>query len=370
MQLAVSIESLAKTVDDLTHCLPQVPGAGPVKQRAPERRVAAEAGTLGTKRFRPEGEMEVHPAAREPDQPSLLAQGVTANTTVRGRVFRLTEATLKPRRLMYRCSYAGCNREFKNPAGRGKHEKSHRGGEKKPATLTAMRAIRASLSAAQLKATVEIDIKHAILGCISDAASTAKVKGGWAAKVDGCKKNKGSTVRHFRSWAFKKKVIVAYENLEELSSFAFSLADAQRDIKTGEMPAAPAPQVAVPAQDNSEDDKADPEELSENEGSDSDGGGATDAELEGPDFEAPEGGEIHMSSPDDIKKAVIGQRIYHRYDDAWYPGVVKRQIQMSSVASHNGKFAITFDDSAREHEHKLLAEDYGPEGHWVLVKTA
>jgi len=272
LQLAASIDSLAKTVDDLTHCLPQVPGAGPVKQRAPERRVAAEAGTPGTKRFRPEGEMEVHPAAREPDQPSLLAQGVTANTTVRGRVFRLTEATLKPRRLMYRCSYAGCNREFKNPAGRGKHEKSHRGGEKKPATLTAMRAIRASLSAAQLKATVEIDIKHAILGCISDAASTAKVKGGWAAKVDGCKKNKGSTVRHFRSWAFKKKVIVAYENLEELSSFAFSLADAQRDIKTGEMPAAPAPQVAVPAQDTSEDDEADPEELSENEGSDSDGG--------------------------------------------------------------------------------------------------
>ena len=39
-----------------------------------------------------------------------------------------------------------------------------------------------------------------------------------------------------------------------------------------------------------------------------------------------------------------------------------------TLVSRNGKFAMKIDDSVNEVDHALKPEDYGPEGHWVVVK--
>ena len=39
-----------------------------------------------------------------------------------------------------------------------------------------------------------------------------------------------------------------------------------------------------------------------------------------------------------------------------------------TLVSRNRKFAMKFDDSVIEVDHALKPEDYGPEGHWVVVK--
>ena len=77
---------------------------------------------------------------------------------------------------------------------------------------------------------------------------------------------------------------------------------------------------------------------------------------------------MHVELPSDYPACVIGKTIYHRYDEGWYPGMVLRQITMSTITSRNGKFAIKFEDSASEIDQALKPYDYGGNGHWLLVK--
>ena len=86
-------------------------------------------------------------------------------------------------------------------------------------------------------------------------------------------------------------------------------------------------------------------------------------ELEGPDFDLDVC--IHEDAPENYPADIISKRIYHRYDDGWYPGTVLRQITLSAVVSRNGKFACKFADSINEITHLLQLEDYGRTGHWV-----
>ena len=153
--------------------------------------------------------------------------------------------------------------------------------------------------------------------------------------------------------------------LQGLDKFEFNDSDAKRDPKTGEMCNELVSAIAAAA--DSEDDENDQEELSENDQQESSGGETTE-ELEGPDFDLDVC--IHEDAPENYPADIISKRIYHRYDDGWYPGIVMRQITLSTVLSRNGKFACKFEDSINEIDHPLKPEDYGRTGHWVLVKAS
>ena len=117
---------------------------------------------------------------------------------------------------------------------------------------------------------------------------------------------------------------------------------------------------------DSEDDENDQEAISEGDEAEEEGGSTTEEDLEGPDYdqEVP----ILTECPAGYPHALAGKRIYHRYDDGWYPAVVLRQIVASANSRRNGKFACKFDDSVNEIDHLLLEEDYGKEGHWVVIE--
>ena len=72
--------------------------------------------------------------------------------------------------------------------------------------------------------------------------------------------------------------------------------------------------------------------------------------------------------PDNYPASIMGQHVYHCYDDGWYPGTVLRITTLSTVKSRNGKFAMKFEDSANEVFHTLKKDDYGRSSHWLLVK--
>ena len=66
------------------------------------------------------------------------------------------------------------------------------------------------------------------------------------------------------------------------------------------------------------------------------GGDTTDSDLEGPDFECPEGVSVESACPaPDVDLA--GRSVYHRWDVGWSVCVLKRKVQVSSVVSRNGK---------------------------------
>ena len=117
---------------------------------------------------------------------------------------------------------------------------------------------------------------------------------------------------------------------------------------------------------DSGDEEGDPEEATDNSQEEGEGGSTSDESLEGPDFELDV--DVHVELPSDFPACVIGKTIYHRYEEGWYPGKVLRQITLSTVTSRNGKFAITFEDSSCEIDHPLKPDDYGGNGHWLLVK--
>ena len=160
--------------------------------------------------------------------------------------------------------------------------------------------------------------------------------------------------------------------LQGLDQFSFSDADLNRDPKTGIMGTPPAitntiaiEAVAAATAADSEDDENDPESASEAEEKDESGGETTE-ELDGPDFDLDV--DIYEDPPANYPTSIINKRIYHRYDDGWYPGTVLRQITLSTVGSRNGKFACKFTDSINEITHLLQLEDYGRTGHWTLAK--
>ena len=166
--------------------------------------------------------------------------------------------------------------------------------------------------------------------------------------------------------------------IQGLDAFSFDVADARRDAKTGEFPVgeeAAAMQVternaaalAAAAACDSADEEGDPECATDRSGTDEGEGGSTSDEgLEGPDFELAV--DVHLELPDDYPACIIGKQVYHRYEEGWYRGSVLRKITCSTLISRNGKFAMKFDDSVNEVDHAMKPEDYGPEGHWVLVK--
>ena len=92
--------------------------------------------------------------------------------------------------------------------------------------------------------------------------------------------------------------------------------------------------------------------------------------LEGEDFNPADFDDVDVwdELPDGYPACVIEKEIYHRYEDAWYLGFVRRQIQHSVQARRNGKFAVKFDDTPDEMDLNLLPDDYGADAHWVLVK--
>ena len=164
--------------------------------------------------------------------------------------------------------------------------------------------------------------------------------------------------------------------LQGLSAFAFTLDDAKRDVKTGQLAGAGTAAAGVTEQNaaafaavaaaDSGDEEGDPEEATDNSQADEEGGSTSDESLEGPDFELDV--DVHVELPEDYPACVIGRTIYHRYEEGWYPGKVLRQITLSTVTSRNGKFAVQFEDSVRELDHALKPHDYGGNGHWLLVK--
>ena len=170
-----------------------------------------------------------------------------------------------------------------------------------------------------------------------------------------------------------KCTVLLKVKLQGLEAFSFTIKDAQRDPKTGVLPNVstevdiPAISVASAADDTA-DEEGDPEEATDDDGSADEEGGSTTEELEGEDFDIPDVC-VYDQLPDDYPSCIIGRKVYHRYDDGWYPGVVLRLITLSTVASRNGKFAMKFEDSANEIAHNLKKDDYGTSGHWVLVKT-
>ena len=165
-------------------------------------------------------------------------------------------------------------------------------------------------------------------------------------------------------------------SLQGVPAFSFTLEDAKRDCRTGELAGANAAATEVTeanaaacaavAAADSGDEEGDPEEATENSQEEEEGGSTSDEDLEGPDFELDV--DVHVELPSDYPACVIGKTIYHRYDEGWYPGMVLRQITMSTITSRNGKFAIKFEDSASEIDQALKPYDYGGNGHWLLVK--
>ena len=166
--------------------------------------------------------------------------------------------------------------------------------------------------------------------------------------------------------------------LQKLSNFSFSVADANRDSKTGELPTGPQlPTQAAEAvaEHRAEDDAEDVEEelvadSDNDEGYDS--GGSTSGDestLLGGDFKAIAGVNVAKTYPESGSRGIVKQEVFHRYDSGWYRGTVKRRVTSSANPNENLKYAITFDDNPRkEYFLDLFKEDYGPSNHWVLVQ--
>lgn len=162
--------------------------------------------------------------------------------------------------------------------------------------------------------------------------------------------------------------------LDKCPEFEFSMRDADRDSKTGLFPAAapegPAGGV-VEGEEEVVDEEEGIEEVVEN-GDDSDGvdeyGGCTsNSDLEGDDFECPEGVELHSSYPEGGEAAIVGQYVYQRYDCGWYRGNVQRRGNRNN-RGNNLRYAVLFEGEDKTTLLDLFKDDYGPEEHWVLVK--
>lgn len=164
--------------------------------------------------------------------------------------------------------------------------------------------------------------------------------------------------------------------LQGLDSFSFDMGDLARDPSTGQLPGeAPlqqqqqAPNTPIGVSDG--DGEEEQEEVSAR--SDEQPSEEEDEEepvLEGDDFNPALFDDVDVwdELPDGYPGCVLDKQIYHRYEDAWYPGLVKRQIRLSAQARRNGKFAVKFDDTPDEMDLNLLPDDYGADAHWVLVK--
>lgn len=175
--------------------------------------------------------------------------------------------------------------------------------------------------------------------------------------------------------------------LQKLDEFTFCAEDAKRDATTGTLPSSLTDTTdhVTPADSNDAaveacEDRFSGEELvvnepaaatagTEEEGDIVDDGGDTtdEGELEGADFACPENVEVYDKLPANVELAKM--KVYCRYDVGWFCGKVIRAITSSLRVRENGHYAIMFDDSATENrDHKLMVEDYGADGHWVLVK--
>ena len=166
--------------------------------------------------------------------------------------------------------------------------------------------------------------------------------------------------------------------LQGLDKFSFELADAQRDPLTGESATEAAVvnnenavidsgNAAAENAENAEDSDAgsEVEELSENDGSESEDGGATTDDEEGEPYADDMYNAIETpptSDSDWIEKAVA-----HRWEEGWYVGKIVRKVGMSVNAAQNGKFACKYPDTHREQFHDLFVDDYGVKKMWVLV---
>ena len=65
-------------------------------------------------------------------------------------------------------------------------------------------------------------------------------------------------------------------------------------------------------------------------------------------------------------KELLGLKIAHRFEDAWYNGgVVLRKVTMSIKPEDNGKWAVKWPDSRKEFYHDLFIEDHGIKKIWV-----
>lgn len=149
----------------------------------------------------------------------------------------------------------------------------------------------------------------------------------------------------------------------------FSEEDATRDPLTGEineeaeMVGSNAAVVNNDVACDSEGDEI--EELSENEGSASEGGDTTDGE-DGPPF-ADSDYEILEQPSNDV---LSGKTLAHRFDEGgyWYVGEIRRKVSLSTNAHENGRWACKYPDSRKEFFHDLFPEDYGANKVWVVVK--
>ena len=92
------------------------------------------------------------------------------------------------------------------------------------------------------------------------------------------------------------------------------------------------------------------------------GGDTTDDDLDGSDFVCPSDVSICDSYEVAHGQGIEGGRIFHRYDVGWFLGLVRSHSQTTS------KFQVKYDDRSKPIPQALVDDDYGPKGHWVLVK--
>ena len=151
------------------------------------------------------GSLCVVPRARDVGQKSVFDMGVTVDEhRSDGRVFKLTEHQFnEPQAKAFVCSFAGCNRRFARRCHLVHHENSHKGSVTKPRSITEMASVRALMSASQLSAALEVEMKMILWTLVDVAAERATRMGGWGKKIDGRQTNKGSSHRQGRSPAFK-----------------------------------------------------------------------------------------------------------------------------------------------------------------------
>ena len=159
--------------------------------------------------------------------------------------------------------------------------------------------------------------------------------------------------------------------LQGLETFSFTLADARRDPKTGEMPMDD-DEADIDARQEADADAAandgdsEHEVLSENSGSESEGEDSTDDDADGPAYEVGEG----LTVLEDCPASLVGVVIAHRWDlTRWHTGVVNRQVSLAyEHPEDNGRWAVKYPDDRQEHFHDLFPEDYGVSKTWVVVR--
>ena len=144
---------------------------------------------------------------------------------------------------------------------------------------------------------------------------------------------------------------------------SFDLNDAKRDPVSGEFATEEVVDATAAILQSDGEGELEMEENSEHES----GGETTDEELDGDDFLCSADFEVHKKCPPE--NSIIGGKMFHRYDVGWFLGEVRRKVAHSTIDSHNGKFAVKYPDRAQDQFQPLLATDYSPKGHWVLVKA-